>query len=870
MHCGKCNLNKIGPRTVPFGGYICSNEHLQCSDCNMKSQGQCSICNNYTNFVEMKINPSSHHSGTMKSKIGDATEQPSGNAFAAGGHYFSKSSHDHAMSETGISQEQQTLSASADLFKPNDEEGDVKGTLHGKNEDEKAKVSFNPKDGEAEKIEQYLVNESDVKLKQSVDVFQESFNKTTKFQSNTEISRIPKLLRPTSLATLGPNHNKSEECKIAKGTDVDHKELPQPSNTEKSRIPELFRATSPATLGPNHNKSEECKIAKGTDVDHKELPQPVQSSIKLKESKLGKVTDEHQKQIPHRIESAVHCRHDSACEGTQSNENVFLFDEDLSDARTMTNSKVHCMDSMGSLTNFYPGDKSSIGEFVSKSISNSNLQQLDGLSVEMLEFAAHNAINQNEIVEHHWQSYGQLPFTCTSSYCPQAKCDLNLSLQLPNKKTQSTCSAQKESACVSTDSEPALKLYGAPAAPQIEVALPTAFKKQDFLVMHTIGIPKPNSDVMEQKDKIERPVLDLRMQKILETFQENPRIKFKGNTDINSEHAKGDFIKMRTCGLTFDSTKQRTIKSIIKMPATRIDSGEKQICKLTEFAGQTNLTGKRSLIIKHLLNVHRAFYNPPLNLPAPVWPLRLLPNAKPIAQEPPPDQFKIVSCSSAVLENLLMAKGHVISVKPVSAHAINISRTPVQCPETNCQRMIFVSDFNKHFAVDHNHLPIERIAPFQSKSFFLDPRLAHCDIAKCHLLYLMRDKITDLGSTQYKDFLPILVMSSRINLAQMCSLNERDHHDLFADGKSKEFIIIWITGIVPEQFPISVSLTVWAHTGQVPHCHMVYSGEMYSVRKSQRGIDVWRSGHTLLLTPIEINLLTNGGEEMLNLQLSVH
>lgn len=278
MRCGKCNLNKIGPRTVPFGGYMCSNDHLQCSECNMKSQGQCTICNNYTNFVEMKMNPPSHHSGTMKSKIGDATKQPSGNAFTASELYFSKTSHDHVKSEMGISQEQQTLSAFADLFEANDEE-DVKGTLNGKNKE----VGFNPKDGEPEKIEQCLVNESDVKPQQSVDVFQKSFNKTTtKFQSNTEKSRIPKLLRPTSLATLRPNHNKSEES----------------------------------------------KIAKGTDDDHKELPQPVQSSIKLKESNIDKVTDEHQLQIPHRIDSAVHCHQDSASEeGTQSNENVLLFDE---------------------------------------------------------------------------------------------------------------------------------------------------------------------------------------------------------------------------------------------------------------------------------------------------------------------------------------------------------------------------------------------------------------------------------------------------------------------------------------------------------------------------------------------------------------
>uniref|UniRef100_A0A1B0B6U2 DUF4729 domain-containing protein n=1 Tax=Glossina palpalis gambiensis TaxID=67801 RepID=A0A1B0B6U2_9MUSC len=788
---------------------------IVCFECNTKSQGQCSKCNNYTNFVEMRMNPPSHLSGPIRSKIGDATEERSGNAFAANEHYFSKTSYHLVKSGTGISREQKTLCASENLFKANDAE-DVKDTLNGKSKDEKAKVSFNPKDGEQDKIDQYLVNESDVKQEQSVDVFHESCNKITKFQSNTENSRIPKLIGLASIVKLRSNHNKSQKC----------------------------------------------KIAKGTGDDHKELPQSVQSSIKLKESKIDKVTDEHQKQIPHRIDNVIPYRNDSACEDTQLNENSFVFEKDLGDAKAVTDPKVHCINSTDSLNNFYPGDKSSIGKIVSNSLSNSSLQHLDGLSVKTFNFAAHNAaINQNKISENHSQSYVQLPLTSASNYCPHAKCDLTLSLQVPNRTAQSRIFAlQKQSVCVSADSERSLKVCSAPAALQVEVVLPIAFKEEDLLIMHTIGTPKPNSDVIEQKDKIERPVLDSRMQKILGTFQENPLIEFKENTDI----------KMPKFDLTFDSTKQRRIKPIITMPPARIESDEKAAYKVTGFATQTDLTGKRSLIMMHLLNVHRACYNPPLNIPAPVCPLRMLPNAKPIAQEPPPDQFKIVSCSSDVLENLLMAKGHVISMKPMPACAVNILRTPVQCPESTCQRMIFISDFNKHFAIDHNHLPMERITQFQSKSFFLDPRLAHCGITKCHLLYLMRDKITDLGSSQYKDFLPILVMSSRINLAQMCSLNERDHHNLFADSKSKEFVVIWITGIVPEQFPISVSLTVWAHTGQAPHCHMVHSGEMYSVRESQSGIDVWRSGHTLLLSPIEINLLTKGGKEMLNLQLSVH
>uniref|UniRef100_A0A1A9UPD5 Uncharacterized protein n=1 Tax=Glossina austeni TaxID=7395 RepID=A0A1A9UPD5_GLOAU len=72
-------------------------------------------------------------------------------------------------------------------------------------------------------------------------------------------------------------------------------------------------------------------------------------------------------------------------------------------------------------------------------------------------------------------------------------------------------------------------------------------------------------------------------------------------------------------------------------------------------------------------------------------------------------------------------------------------------------------DFSKYFAVYHNYWPMETITPYEAKTFFLDSRLIRCGTTKRRQMYLISDKITDLGSSVYKDFLPLLVMSSRIN-----------------------------------------------------------------------------------------------------------
>lgn len=48
----------------------------------------------------------------------------------------------------------------------------------------------------------------------------------------------------------------------------------------------------------------------------------------------------------------------------------------------------------------------------------------------------------------------------------------------------------------------------------------------------------------------------------------------------------------------------------------------------------------------------------------------------------------------------------------------------------------------------------------------------------------------------------------------------------------------------------------------LPKCHLEHSGELYSTQKSQTGIDAWRSDKMLLLTALQVDLLTDGGKEM--------
>ncbi|KNC23865.1 hypothetical protein FF38_05616 [Lucilia cuprina] len=503
------------------------------------------------------------------------------------------------------------------------------------------------------------------------------------------------------------------------------------------------------------------------------------------------------------------------------NENIFCFEDDPNETYIPT-SEIRFMDSTESFQNFYAKPKTD--ELAC--VLNNNEQQQNSLSLKVLcNFETQNSVDKTEIVKNYLES------CCTTSYhqSPEYNCQ-HSHYQFGCPTNNSKMETAMKTVSVSTDSNPSLK---STCLDTTEAKLVAKFKTRDYLIMQAVSVPPPiPSTANLPLEKYGKPSMDtVRMQKILETFKED-----------------------------LYSTKFPEMSNFIKLPG-QVPIKQQQGKNETE-TRSLKKEDKNYFLITKLVNAHRAVYSPPNPPIAPVNNLHLLPQPQSPQQEPPLPQFQTVPCSSVYAQELLQNQKRRLSLKAVPACELNIPRQPIQCPESNCHKIIFVSDFNKHLVVDHNHLPMERIIPYQCKNFFLDARLAHCGTSKCHLLYLMQNKITDLGSSEYKDFLPVLVMTTRISLNEMCGLKDRP--------STMEFFLVWITGIAPEEFPVFVSLTIWCRSGRVPSYHTVYSGEMYSIRESQRALDVWQSGRMILLSSHEIDKLTNGGQEMLNLQLSVH
>uniref|UniRef100_A0A1B0A803 DUF4729 domain-containing protein n=1 Tax=Glossina pallidipes TaxID=7398 RepID=A0A1B0A803_GLOPL len=765
----------------PFGGFICINDHLQCSKCNQKNYGQCGICDNVTSFVQMKMVAPTHHLAIIQAQIADlAINQPPSappmNSSSTAKEMFTSKTPFVEIIRRPPSHTNRQDTQTFDGEKQN--VGDKLPPSH-------------PTDQNIVKIA--IKEEPDA----SAFVSQNS-SKTFAFFPDCDSDAIAKLERDCkSIETLAytPDNNIETQMSISHKAREQHKET----------------------------------------MNHPHYCRPVRD---------GYITSESPQQM-----------------------NILVLDDDLEDAIIDT-SEIRFMDSAESLKGLYltgtsQCTKNSI-ECETKNSHSSNKsccydhRAADGLSTKaLLDFEAQNTAKCGEVVENYLRSCGPMTYSKYSTCnCQNFQSDLIWGLQWTEKTAQDGAVRQMKSACVSTESDPSLGSANVRPPLGIEVTLPAKFPAQEFLVMRTMGVTKPDSDVLSQTSKTGRPNLDMRMQKILETFQEDPYLKLKEN----DKQSKGNLLKMPASSV--QAKPQTQISAKAEPPTT--DSQNQVAYELTESAGQINLLQNNSVLRMHLINVHRAYYNP--SLPS----LLEWRNQELVPQDPPPPQHQLIPCSAVVAQELLKIKARFLRIKPVPASLVNILRTPIRCPESTCQRMTFVSDFNKHLVIDHNYLPMERITPFQVKSFFLDPRIARCGTTKSHLLYLLRDKITDLGVSEHKDFLPLVVMSSRINLAQICSLNEKEHGDHIEIARSTEFLIIWLTGIAPEDSPISVSLTVWANSGETPKCHLVYSGELYPIRMSQKGIDVFKSGNMLILTALELDLLTEGGTQMINAQLVVH
>lgn len=241
-----------------------------------------------------------------------------------------------------------------------------------------------------------------------------------------------------------------------------------------------------------------------------------------------------------------------------------------------------------------------------------------------------------------------------------------------------------------------------------------------------------------------------------------------------------------------------------------------------------------------------------------------------IHREPPLAQFVTLPCPHSELAALVHAKRDELEHQ---LRPLHVCRSPIYCPDGDCRRMFFISDFNEHLTHGHPSLAMERITPHQVKTFFLDTRVTYPNKAKCHMVYFLRDKFIDHHSARFPNLLPVMVMSARLNIVDIFSSNpdakpSGRHH---STGPENEVFLIWLTSIRPDDLKLMGTISVWP-TSSKPMAEyiIVHTTELYNIRSSQKLRCICKSNRVLMLSGNQVHRMTEGGQHLLAVQVQIY
>ncbi|EDW18564.2 uncharacterized protein LOC6582385 [Drosophila mojavensis] len=243
-------------------------------------------------------------------------------------------------------------------------------------------------------------------------------------------------------------------------------------------------------------------------------------------------------------------------------------------------------------------------------------------------------------------------------------------------------------------------------------------------------------------------------------------------------------------------------------------------------------------------------------------------------RDPPPPQFSTLPCSPNELVNLLSIKREVL--QPNMTRPLKVCRSPIFCPDSECRRMFFISDFNDHLTHEHPALPMERIAPCMAKTFFLDTRVTMLNQAKCNMVYFVKDKFFDSNSNKHPDLLPVLIMTARMQITEFFSL--RDSETLTNNNAcntccipDQEIFMLWLTSVRPDDIKIVGTVSLWpTRSRPIIEYLMVHTNEAYNIRAAQSLKDIYGSNRAITVPGSIISRMTNNGENLLAVQVLIH
>ncbi|XP_051860535.1 trichohyalin isoform X2 [Drosophila albomicans] len=238
-------------------------------------------------------------------------------------------------------------------------------------------------------------------------------------------------------------------------------------------------------------------------------------------------------------------------------------------------------------------------------------------------------------------------------------------------------------------------------------------------------------------------------------------------------------------------------------------------------------------------------------------------------REPPLPQFQTLPCPRKKLHELMLIKRDVVQTR--KPHELQICRVPIYCPDSNCHRMFFMSDFNEHLTHEHPTLAMERIKRGQVKTFFMNTCATVLGKSTCNMVYFINEQFDNKNT---KKMVPILVMSGRFRLTDFFAGNFEPEAQLLPSqhyGPDNEIFLIWLTAGRTDDTQIMATVSVWpASKEPMVEYLTVNTSEVYDIRCTQKPKNLYDSNRTLMLSGNTIHRMTNGGKHFLAVQVLIH
>ncbi|XP_034657594.1 uncharacterized protein LOC117894566 [Drosophila subobscura] len=181
------------------------------------------------------------------------------------------------------------------------------------------------------------------------------------------------------------------------------------------------------------------------------------------------------------------------------------------------------------------------------------------------------------------------------------------------------------------------------------------------------------------------------------------------------------------------------------------------------------------------------------------------------------------------------------------------SCNPVHCPVEQCHRVFFPSDLHTHLICDHQTLHVERVGLRQTKTLYLDTKVAMLNEATSIMLYQVKDKI--IGRTngvRFGSLLPVLLMAARTRSS---------------DVTQEEILLVWLCSFRPANIRIFGTLSVASSRPNMPDTLTALTAQPYDIRDPRNMAALFQSPSVMIVPHAQLQRMTRCGKDVITVQV---